>query len=58
MLIRVFPLTPQGKYDQRQQLAKRPAKSKQWMKDIKNEGRLGWKYNDVRISLNFTNKIN
>lgn len=27
------------------------------MKDIKNEGRLGWNYNDVRISLNFTNKV-
>lgn len=56
MLTRVFPLTPEGKYDQRQQLAKGPAKSKQGMKDIKNEGRLGWKYNNFRISLNFINK--
>lgn len=56
MFTRVFPWTPQGKYGQRQQLAKGPARSKQWMRDIKDEGRLGWKYNDVRISLHFTNK--
>lgn len=53
MLIRDFPLTSHGKHDHRQQLAKRSVKIKQWMK---NKGRSGWKYNDVRISLNFTNK--
>lgn len=46
-----------GKYDQRQQLAKRPVKAKKQMNNIKNEGRLSWEYNNVRINLSFTNKV-
>lgn len=46
-----------GKYDQREQLAKRSVKRKKWMNNIKNEGRLSWEYNNVRINLSLTNKV-
>lgn len=54
MLVRIFPLSQQDKYDQILQLTRSPGKSKARMKDIKNENRLAWKCHDVRINLNFT----